>query len=199
MGPSANPERQAQLEDTVRAVVSGAEVGDRPSAAPAAMCVCASGVPGDRIGLGGPPYPWWSASGAFIPPPGGTSPWVIAVRLDTPGWNWARLTLSDGALANPPVPKNQVLVGLTNATSWAKEIWADNLCSGRTIAVFQSGTSSTVQRMRLDAPQCWAGADTVVFRKPGFLGIWHDVGHFPPEFFWPAFGGTLADFRWVFD
>jgi hypothetical protein len=200
VGPSLDPRRQAQIQDDITALIAGdEELAARAAGGAQATCICFSDVPGDRIGLKAPPYPWFDAAGAFVSPPGTSGPWIIAVKLDTPGWCWAALTLSDGAAANPPVPKSQVVIGLSNATSWSKEIWADNLCSGRTASVFQSGTSSTVQRMRLDAPQCWAGADTIVFRKPGFLGIWHDVGYFPPEFFWAAFGGTVADFRWVFD
>jgi hypothetical protein len=96
---------------------------------------------------------------------------VIAVKLDSAGWNWARLLLSDGATANPPVPKNQVLVGLANRTDWPKEIWAQNFCTGRIASVFQSGMNSTPNWMRLDLAVCWSGADTIVFRKPGFWGI----------------------------
>jgi hypothetical protein len=97
------------------------------------------------------------------------------------------------------VSKNQALIGLANQTDWAKEIWVENLCAGRTASVFQSGTNSAPNRMRLDQAECWQGADTIVFRKPGFWGIWHDVGHFPPGLFWQAFGGTWADFSWVVD
>jgi hypothetical protein len=53
--------------------------------------------------------------------------------------------------------------------------------------------------MRLDLAVCWSGADTIVFRKPGFWGIWHDVGHFPATQFWRAYGGTVADFMWSID
>lgn len=171
-----------------------------PSAAAAAasVCVCAGGVHGDRINAS-PPYPWWDAVGNFLPPPSGTPPWVIAVSLDTARWNWALLLLSDGATANPPVPKSQVVVGLANSTSWAKEIWAQNFCIGRMASVFQSGTNTTPNRIRLDRAVCWSGADTIVFRKPGFLGTWHDVGHYGATEFWQVFGGTVADFTWVFD
>jgi hypothetical protein len=92
-----------------------------------------------------------------------------------------------------------VVLGLANQTDWAKEIWAQNFCSGRVASVFQSGTNTTPNRIRLDVAVCWSGADTVVFRKPGALGFWHDVGHFGAPAFWQAFGGTVADFTWVFD
>lgn len=99
----------------------------------------------------------------------------------------------------PPVPRNQVLVGLANGTDWAKEIWSENVCSGRLGSVYQDGPNLTPRRMLLNMPTCREGTDTIVFRKPGFWGIWHDVGHFPPELFWQAFGGTVADFTWVTD
>jgi hypothetical protein len=57
----------------------------------------------------------------------------------------------------------------------------------------------TPRWMLLEKSSCREGADTIVFRKPGFLGIWHDVGHVPPELFWQAFGGTVCDFRWAID
>jgi len=128
-----------------------------------------------------------------------TGAYVIAVRLDSASWNWPLLLLSDGATASPPVAKSQVVVGLAKRTSWAKEICAQNFCTGRIASVFQSGTNTTPNRIRLDHAVCWSGADTIVFRKPGFLGVWHNVGHFGATAFWKAFGGTVADFSWVFD
>ena len=49
------------------------------------------------------------------------------------------------------------------------------------------------------SPYFGEGTDTIVFRKPGFWGIWHDVGHFQSDTFWQAFGGTWADFSWFVD
>ena len=37
---------------------------------------------------------------------------------------------------------------------------------------------------------CRSGAHTIVFSKPGFMGIWYDVAHFNSTEFWEAFGGT---------
>jgi hypothetical protein len=196
-GPSTDPARRKELEDDLRDLLPEQRPAAQAAAA-ASVCVCAGGVHGDRINAS-PPFPWWDAAGNFLPPPSGTPPWVIAVSLDSAGWNWARLLLSDGAAASPPVPKSQVVVGLANSTSWAKEIWAQNFCMGRIASVFQSGTNTTPNRIRLDRAVCWSGADTIVFRKPGFWGIWHDVGHFGATAFWQAFGGTIADFTWVFD
>jgi hypothetical protein len=125
------------------------------------------------------------------------------MMLDSAPFNMARVIVADGATFSPPVSMTEALIGLANATSWDKEIWADNLCSGRIGSVFQAGTNATARRMLLQQAVCREGADTVVFRKPGFFGIWHDVGHFPPGSgpggFWRFFGGTVADFTWVVD
>jgi hypothetical protein len=195
VGPSTDPARQRELQDVVRAVVADELHSDE---AAVAACICASGVPGDRINLTAADIRWF-VNGVWTPPPSGASFWTITIRIDRDLSNLAQLILRDGTTFNPPVPKNQALVGLANNREWAKEIWADNLCSGRIGSVFQGGTNSTPRRMLLDRPDCTEGADTIVFRKPGVFGIWYDVGHFPPEIFWQAFGGTWADYTWVLD
>jgi hypothetical protein len=56
--------------------------------------------------------------------------------------------------------------------------------------------------VNIDVPP-WPDDPTpsMVFRKSGFVGVWHDVGHYPlfdtafPEFF----GGTKATFTWQMD
>ena len=200
-GRLTSSERQEGLNQLLRAAVQE-EIDRLPSAARASdMCVCASGVPGDRINLTSAQIHWF-VDGVWTLPPDpipGEDFWVIAVQLDSAPFNWARLILRNGATFNPPVPRDQVLVGLANGTDWAKEIWSENLCSGRLGSVYQDGPNLTPRRMLLNMPTCREGTDTIVFRKPGFWGIWHDVGHFPPELFWQAFGGTVADFTWVTD
>lgn len=191
-GLTTDPNHQAELEHDLRELLPK----QRSAAVP--LCICAGSVHGDLIN-NPMPYPWWDTAGNFALPPSGNPLWQIAVSLDNRGWNWAMLALSDGASASPPVPKNQVLVGLASGTSWAKEIWVQNYCSGRIGSVFQSGTNAIPNRIMLDSPACFSGADTIVFRKPGFLGIWHDVGYFGTTEFWPAFGGTVADFTWIID
>jgi hypothetical protein len=200
-GELASQNRQERVRQVVRAAVEEELEQSGSSARAEDVCVCASGVPGDRINLR-PGEIYWYTDGVWTPPPfpvAGEDFWVIAVALDSAPWNYARLVLRNGATFDPPVPKNQMLIGLGNATEWAKEIWSFNLCSGRLGSVYHDGHNLTPRRMLLSAPNCHEGADTVVFRKPGFFGIWHDVGHFPPELFWQAFGGTVADFTWVFD
>lgn len=199
-GHAVSRGHHAEIEEIVRAVVAQQLSSDR-----AAMkgCICFSGVPGDRINLTADDIVWYD-NGVWVPPveavdPDAPTAWIIATFLDNSHVDAARLLLQDGSTFDPPIPKNQMLVGLANDTDWAKEIWAENLCSGRLGSVQQDGTNSVPRRMLLQQPDCTEGADTVVFRKPGFLGIWEDVAHFPPELFWQAFGGTCGDYTWVFD
>jgi hypothetical protein len=207
VGPSTNLVRQRELEDAIRTAVAEELGRDRPAGNPNGTCICISGVPGDRLpfsfldmttGTVGTTVPWFT-NGRWNPPPGGRSFWRIGVLFDSAPFNEGRLIVRDGSTFNPPVRKDQALVGLANATDWAKEIWADNLCSGRIGSVFQEGTNATPRRMLLDRAVCREGADTIVFRKPGFFGIWHDVGHFASERFWEAFGGTWGDYTWEID
>jgi hypothetical protein len=199
------PARSTVLEQTIResvaATVSRYHVGQsaRPSAEVGSVCF--GYLPGDRIAMRQEEIIWRDSNGMYQGPPnsGPGADWIIAVALDNVPWNVARLRLRNGATAQPPVPENQVLVGLANGTDWPKEIWAANLCSGRLGSVYQEGPNSIPRRLLLDAPSAREGADTIVFRKPGFFGIWHEVGYFPPELFWRAFGGTVIDFTWVTD
>jgi hypothetical protein len=194
-GISIAPARRRALEDAVRAEV---ETEVDSSSAPDA-CICASDVPGYTIpGFGSNPIPWF-AGGTWTPPPSGNPFWTIAVVLDGPAWNWARLILHDGATFDPPVSKNETVIGLANETDWAKEIWFDNLCSGRTGSLFVSGFDLEPRRTRLSPAGCYSGTDTIVFRKPGFFGIWEDIGHWQPSEFWKMFGGTRGDYTWVID
>jgi len=183
--------RQQNLQQAVKTALGGL--------ATAQSCICFGTPPGDLIALRAQDIIWFDPAGNWVTPPGGAASWVIAVALDSAPFNWARLVLRNGATWNPPVLRSQVLVGLANETDWAKEIEAFNLCSDRIGAVYQAGPNGTPRRMLLSAPDCREGADTIVFNKPGFLGFWHPVGHFPPSSFFRAFGGTVADFTWVID
>ena len=200
-GFTADRQRERELRAAVRAsVIDELAAGPEASAAGAALaqpCVCASDVPGDRIDLSHLSF-WWDENGAWIPPPDGSNDYVIAMWIDN--WNVLQLKVFNGATSDPPVPKNQVDVGLKAVTDWPKEIWANNLCFGRASAVFHPGNSQTaMNRLRLDEPVCWEGIDTIVFRKPGFWGVWHDIAHLAPQQFWRVFGGTKINFIWITD
>jgi hypothetical protein len=199
-GFTADAQREREIGEAVRASVTdevGASETSLRSAGTVDLMVCASDVPGDRL----EPLsriPWWNENGQWMPNPAGFEDYVVAVFADR--WNALQLRVFNGAMSDPPVPKDQVDVGLRAVTDWAKEIWADNLCLGRVAAVFHAGKSTTtMNRMRINFPIGYEGADTIVFRKPGFWGIWHDVAHLPPQQFWRAFGGTRIDFTWLTD
>jgi hypothetical protein len=163
----------------------------------AAACACVTTIPGDRIPHAiGPPFPWWS-NGVWVNPAPDRVTWLIGVYLDEALRNWALLRLSPGATMG--IGPNQMLLGLANRTDWAKEVWGFNICTGLLGSVFQGGRNPIARTMVLEKGFCREGADTIVFRKPGFLGIWYFVGHFDPSSFWEAFGGTVAMFEWFDD
>jgi hypothetical protein len=152
----------------------------------------------------GEPIPWypkWKRApdpenpGEFLPY------WVFAVYLDDAPWNWAKLTIEEGASS---MGADQVSIGLATATEWEKEVWYWNSCLGNITSIYQVGSQPlpTYTTVKIDMPP-WPDNPTpsLVFRKPGFLRIWHDVGHLPltgslfPQFF----GGTQATFTWIMD
>jgi hypothetical protein len=206
VGQSLSPARQQELEEAIGREVDD-ELGDEPlpgigGVGPAGShCGCAHiGLGGDRIPIGGD-APWFAADGTWRPPPGGGDFWNVGIMLDAPTFNQATMTVRPGSAADPPFGKDQTLIGLTNATDWAKQVWATNLCEGRTKSIFQRGRNDLAHQMQLIRLSCRQGTDTLEFSKPGFLGgaVWHDVGHIPPEAFWRWFGGAWAIIRWTID
>jgi hypothetical protein len=173
----------------------GSGGGGSGGAGGGSVCICASGIPGDEIDIAIDPIPWQP----WRDPAPDRNFWAVTLNLDSAPFNIARLTVREGARNNPPVGSDQALIGLANTTDWAKEIWGFNLCSGRLGSVFQEGPNSTPRTMLLSRASCREGADTIVFRKPGFFGIWHDVGHFAAGSFWRIFAGTVATFTWNVD
>ncbi len=97
------------------------------------------------------------------------------------------------------------MVALENATGWPKEVvgWSDQTAH----PVGQEGTGQVAPgataEVTLAQPHLWglglATADTVVFRKPKFLGTWHDMYHWDLDAFWKVFGGRWVQFRWQED
>lgn len=174
-----------QIEDDIRDTVAAARTdgdggGGNGAGGSGPVQVCMSAIPGDLIGertrladgtfLGEGRILWRAGNGSpvWVDPPGGGTSWTVLARLDSAPFNYARLIIEDGTRHDPPVPSGQVLVGLANQTDWAKEIWTFNLCSGRLGSVYQEGTNPTARTMLLSRPSGREGADTIVFRKPGF-------------------------------
>jgi hypothetical protein len=190
-------------DDALGAVPSGVRSGTGAAGVPSAVCVCTAYRYGDRIPVetaadpegrpllqnGLPPWrPVWR----------GQSPtedyWLIAVYLNNTGSDTAVLLLRNGARES--VGPNEVLIGLANNTPWAKEIWAYNYCVGRQVSVVTDGNTRAYNYMRLQKGQCREGTHAIVFRKPGFLGWWFDIGHIELSRFWEFFGGNICKFTW---
>jgi hypothetical protein len=155
-------------------------------------CICmATGVPGDTQDLSGlNPLP---------PPPTGQNFITIAVLLFHPVYgsvsDWLRLKVEDGAPFG--LGASDMLVGLASEVDWAKEIVSWNLCRGRLASVYQAQASASPNFMQLK--RGCDGADTILFKKPTFLGLWGTVGNFDFQLFWTVFGGKRLTFTWVFD
>ncbi|WP_433359467.1 hypothetical protein [Streptosporangium sp. CA-115845] len=149
----------------------------------------------------GSPVPW---KPAWRPPPD-DSTWVFAVQLDDNAWNWARLTIGDGGSAiNGPLAANEMELGLANDTDWAKELWYWNTGAGPRVRLYKSGVAATpsVRTVAIDPPPYPPNSiPSLIFKKPGVFGIWHDVGHFPlyRTRFFEFFSGTRATFTWIYD
>lgn len=102
-------------------------------------------------------------------------------------------TLTDGASYN--LTPDQMLVGLITHVDWAKEIAAWQTCTCEIAKVHQDGPNQSPVWMFLTRDQ----TDTIVFRKPQFLGVWTDMAHIEPTQFWPYFGGKIMIVHWIGD
>jgi hypothetical protein len=174
----------------------GATVGITPSGI---TNVCATAPPGGtELSLFDPP-PWKPGvdlSGWQGPRPG-VDDWDITVFLDDAPFNIAHLLLESGGPMG--LSRDQILLGLANETDWEKEIWTWNRCDGRALGVRRAGQIQAPQSIILNRRQ-GRETSTLVFRKPGFLGEWQDIGHFAPgDPFWNNFGQTIATFTWIVD
>jgi len=101
----------------------------------------------------------------------------------------------------PELRPDEMIIGLRTDMEWPKELEAYNYCHGRQYAVYQDGPSGVAIEMRITKPGgCGMGlTDTIVFRKPKFLGIWTSVGWINSSNFWAAAGGHRITFRWFAD
>jgi hypothetical protein len=156
------------------------------------ICICmATGIPGLTQSL--------SSLNPLPAPLPGQNFILIAVGLFFP-WppiisDVLRLVVEPGAPFG--IGPSEMLVSLASEVGWAKEIIAWNLCRGRLASVFQGGANSTPSFMRLQ--RGCDGTDTIVFRKPGFLGIWDNIANFDFALFWTVFGGRRLTFTWIGD
>jgi hypothetical protein len=201
------PDREGQVGELSTAAIAALTTTARQSlaeaqaAVPPAACICM------RTGL---PRMTPLKEPIFNPPPWRTDPSVLplvfawypngrdAIRIEVKSGSEGRITpLPLDAMVVQLRLRNPAGLGYSVAT-WAKEIQALNYCIGTTSSI-RVDTWERPVSMHLRRADCTRDADTIVFRKPGFLGIWHDVGYFEPEAFWSAFGGQVVDFEWVGD
>jgi hypothetical protein len=165
------------------------------SFAPGHICICmATGVPGTVQSLSG--------NNPLPAPPPGRNFLTIAVFLTVntilgPRFSGDTLRLIVEPGAPFGIGPSEMQVGLASTVTWAKEIYAWNLCRGKVASVSQSGPNTTPSFMLLT--RGCNGADTIVFTKPQFLGIWADVANFDFTLFWTVFGGRRLTFTWLTD
>jgi hypothetical protein len=164
------------------------------------------GLSTEMSGKYGSAIPW---KPVWRPPPpdpdtGKAQPtWLFYVKLDNPDWNTALLTISDGAPFG--IGSNRALFGLDSILRQEKEMWYWNSCVGNAVKFYHPGKdrgSMDVQAIDVDMPPYPPSPiPSLLFRKPGFLGIWYDVGSFPLYHtrFARWFGGTQSIFKWVDD
>ena len=106
------------------------------------------------------------------------------------------MVVDDNPQSFPPGP-NECNVGLVSSVAWPKEIVAWNLCSSCMSSVFTASPSPKIMIMRIK--QGCGETDTLVFRKPGFLGWWYNDFNFDFAKFWTVFAGKEVIFTWLAD
>ena len=99
--------------------------------------------------------------------------------------------------ADPLPRKDNAVVGLAVTTSscWAKEIELFNMCQNRVGSIYMGGCNAVPNSVLITQQD----VDTIVFRKPKFLGIWTDMYNDDPTQFWQIFGGRTTVFTWFAD
>lgn len=184
--PDAETKRlESQIQQMIAAELAQHQKTNPQTVAPGTTCVCAyNGVPGGPLdvssiisAVNGPP------------PPQGFFNFTIT---DSDG-DVVLLTLFPGVTSS-----DMCSVSFTNncQSCWDKQIVAWNLCQQ---ALFTIQVSCTAGTIPFTVNQGCLQTDTLIFRKPKFLGVWTDMLHIVETQFWPAFGGTNALFTWVGD
>ena len=156
------------------------------------VCICAVGgtgdvLPGARYGLdevldfmaNNPPYP-----------------------EDPPKWRFLYRFWNDWIIFEVPsaitLPPSETEIGLSNRTDWDKEITAWTYCKNRTVTIHQNANVEEPILMRLRAAECYSGeANTIIFRKQKFIGIWTDMYHWDDNRFWELHGGRRITYFWA--
>lgn len=154
-------------------------------------CVCASQIPGRRILIGE------LLAGITQDPP-----FVIALFPSNSKREALKWTVEDGAAYG--IDANATSIGLATAgVDWGKETIGWNMCRGGAVwRLYVEGRTSEADAVHARASfgdGCRQSTHTPVFRKPGFLGWWVDVFHFPPDEFFTWSRGKRWTFTWIGD
>jgi len=188
----ADPEdRDDDTKPPARHAGSGSGTIQQASHTAGQTCICmATGVPGWTENLSGlNPLP--------APPTGQNFITVAVVFAGVYGiiTDTLELKVEDGVPFG--LGPSDMLVGLASKVDWAKEIVSWNLCRGRLASVFQAQASGSPNFMQLE--RGCNGADTILFNKPEYFGVWDTIANFDFQLFWTVFGGKRLTFTWVTD
>lgn len=90
---------------------------------------------------------------------------------------------------------SSVRVGLAKAVSWAKELVGYTVCPPHErVKIHVNGPTTSWMTIPTDDQ-----FDSLVFRKPGFAGVWIDVAYFDMREFLNLFARRWVKFIWMFD
>jgi hypothetical protein len=166
--------------------LTGVGLGGPAIAAAQGTTVCAFSPPGPAVNANTPLMTFPSATGS--------------VQLFRWGSNDV-ISVAVSATSPVPLTSGQVLVRFGTLTGWDKEVVAHEFCGlgdvGRLFA--RGGTTNPASLLLSRSFPGSPGADTLIFRKPGFLGWWIDSAHFGVSSFWSAFGGRAITISWLSD
>jgi hypothetical protein len=190
-GPRPIPEPPDPDAQKVAKAVAAAGVSN--------ACICA--VVGGPGGIGYDLTPSTAVIGT--PLPAGQTQYRAAIFVK----DFLSFTTDAVRMEWPPgqtLPANQteivLRVGAPNFPhTWAKEVYGWTYCRLRTRGASHPGGGWPGEAvLPLTRAQCEAGdADTIVFAKPGFWGVWTDVFHWTPESFWGLHSGRRVTYTWL--
>jgi hypothetical protein len=158
------------------------------------VCITVGGVPGRRLDLAGI---------VALGEPPAWRPWHIGIvdRNANPIWPWREsgdvieMQIDRGVTQN--LGRDDMVIGLANLCTWAKEMVAYSTCGWRTGTVHQPRYNPIPSTIRLK--HAHRGANTVILRKPEFAGYWVDKLHLDPNQFWTTLGSRIVTLIWRYD
>lgn len=161
------------------------------------FCICVTGL----MSMPGTEQYWGTIDPVPAPPSGKQyirlliALWIDTISGHIFSGDTLVLDIEDGAQYGLGSDDMQVGLSVWGTISWPKEIYAWHPCRGRIAAVTKTPGSFNPTYLLLK--HSCDGADTIVFTKPQFLGIWADVGHYRISRFWRQFGGKRLTFTWI--